>query len=112
MKKSAIRTVVRASLSAVMLIAAPLRADPVSITVRHINLHPATPAEARHAFLKIDEAALRVCGASGFSLEEAKAATRASPCWQEAVGSALHRSGNRLLARTFERFVAGTRMAG
>lgn len=103
MKKSAIRTIVQAGLTAATLVAAPLRADPVSVTVRHINLQPATPAEARHVFLKIDEAALRVCGASGFSLAEAKAAMRTSPCWQEAAGTAL-RSGNPLLAQAFDRF--------
>ena len=50
MTRSAIRTVVGAGLSAVILLATPLRADPASIIVRHVNLHPATPGEAMHAF--------------------------------------------------------------
>jgi UrcA family protein len=110
MTRNRIRAIGRAALPAAALLAAPLRADPVSITVRHVNLRPATAAQARHAFLKIDEAALSVCGASGFSLAEAKAAMRASPCWQEAAGAAVHRSGNMLLAQAFERFAPrGTR---
>ena len=97
------RAIAGAALAAAILLASPSSADPASITVRHVNLHPATPAEARHSFLKIDDAALRVCGASGFSLAEAKAAMRASPCWRQAAGVAL-RSGNPLLAATFARF--------
>ena len=105
MTRRSIRMLAGAGLSASILLATPLRADPVSITVRHINLHPATPGEAMHAFLKIDEAALRVCGASPFSLAEAKMAMRASPCWQEAAGAAARQSGNALLAQAFDRFV-------
>lgn len=97
------RAIAQAALPVAVLLAAPSWADPASITVRHVNLHPVTAAEARHSFLKIDDAALRVCGASGFSLAEAKAAMRASPCWREAAGVAL-RSGNPLLAQAFARF--------
>lgn len=72
-----------------------------SVAVRHVNLHPATPAEARHTLAKIDDAALRACGASGFSLAEAKAAMRASPCWQEAVSDAVRRIDSPQLTQLF-----------
>jgi UrcA family protein len=104
MTRTMFRTVAAAGLSATVLLATTVLAEPVSITVRHVNLQPATPAAARHAFLKIDEAALRVCGASAFSLAEAKTAMRATPCWQKAAGTAALQSGNPLLAQAFDRF--------
>jgi UrcA family protein len=90
-------------LAAAATLVTPLQAQRTSIAVRHVNLHPGTSAEARRTFAKIDDAALRACGASGFSLAEAKAAMRASPCWQEAVGDAVRQSGDPLLAETFAR---------
>lgn len=83
-------------------LAAPAFAQ-TSVTVRHINLNPATRAEAAHTLAKIDDAALRACGASGFSLAEAKAAMRASPCWQEAAGGAVRQIDSPELTRLFAR---------
>jgi len=103
MTRSAIRRIAKAGLLPLAMLASPLHADSASITVRHIDLHPANAAEATHAMLRIDDAALRVCGASGFSLAEAKAAMRASPCWQEAAGNAVLRSGDPLLEQAFDR---------
>jgi len=103
MTPNAIRRIAKAGLLPLALLVAPLHADIASVTVRHINLHPTSSAEATRAMLRIDDAALRVCGASGFSLMEAKAALRASLCWQEAAGNAALRSGNPVLARAFYR---------
>jgi len=105
MKENAIRRIGKAGLVPLALLAAPLRADITSTTVRHINLHPGNATEAARAMRKIDDAALRVCGASDFSLAEAKAAMRASPCWQEAAGNAVLRSGDPLLERAFDRLL-------
>jgi len=103
MTRIAIGRIAGACLLTSTMLATPLKAHSASIVVRHVNLHPASSAEAMRVVLKIDEAALRVCGASGFSLAEAKAAMRASPCWQEAAGNAVLRSGNPLLQRAFDR---------
>jgi len=83
-------------------LAAPAFAQ-TSVTVRHINLRPETPAEAHRTLAKLDDAALRACGASGFSLAEAKAAMRASPCWQEAVGGAVRQINSPALTQLFAR---------
>jgi len=108
MTRIAIGRIAAAGLLAAAMLATPLNADASSIVVRNVNLHPASSAEARRVVLKIDEAALRVCGASGFSLAEAKAAMRASPCWQEAAGDAVHQSGSPLLERAFNRIAPPT----
>lgn len=103
MTRNAIPRIVKASLLPLALLATPLHADIASVTVRHINLHPTSSAEATRTMFRIDDAALRVCGASGFSLAEAKAALRASLCWREAAGNAALRSGSPLLERAFYR---------
>jgi UrcA family protein len=108
MTRIAIGRIAGAGLLAIGMLATPLKADAASIVVRNVNLHPATPAEAKRVVLKIDDAALRVCGASGFSLAEAKAAMRASSCWQEAAGNAVLRSGSLLLERAFDRIAPPT----
>jgi len=79
------------------------RAETASVTLRNIDLHPATAAIARRTMRRIDEAALSVCGASD-ALFEARRAIRASSCWQEAAGNAARQSGNPLLAQAFARF--------
>jgi UrcA family protein len=96
-------------LAAAALLATSAQAETTSIAVRHVNLHPATRAEAARTWSKIDDAALRACGASGFSLTEAKDAMRASPCWQEAAGGAVRQSGDPLLAQAFARFAVAAR---
>ena len=83
------------------LSAPPSGAEIVRIPVHHINLHPATPTKARQVLARLDDAALRACGGSGFNLSEAKAALRASPCWQEAVDGAVRQIDDPLLTKTF-----------
>jgi UrcA family protein len=80
--------------------------ETVSVTVRHINLHPTTAAEAQHAFARINEAALRVCGASDFSLREVKQATQATPCWQDAFNGAVRQIANPALAQAVSSYRA------
>ncbi len=96
---------------ALLLVAAglsgPTRAE--RVIVRNVDLHPATPSAARRTIRRIDEAALRACGASSFSLAEVKFATRGGPCWQEAAGNAVRQSGNPLLAEAFSRFAPASR---
>jgi len=84
------------------------RAQTESITLHHIDLHPATAAAARRSMRRIDEAALSVCGADG-ALVEAKRAIRTGPCWQEAAGNAARHSGDPLLAQAFARFPLASR---
>lgn len=84
------------------------RAQTESVTLHHIDLHPATAAAARRSMRRIDEAALSVCGANG-ALVEAKREIRAGPCWQEAAGNAAHQSGAPLLAQAFARFPLASR---
>ena len=84
------------------------RTETASITLHHIDLHPATPAAARRSMHRIDEAALTVCGASG-ALVEAKRGIRASSCWQEAAGNAARHSADPLLAQAFARFPLASR---
>jgi UrcA family protein len=87
---------------------AAVSAPTVGVTLRHIDLHPATPAAAMRSMRRIDEAALDVCGASG-ALVEAKRAIRAGQCWQEAAGNAARQSGDPLLAQAFARFPLASR---
>lgn len=63
--------------------------DRYRIVVRNADRHPATPATARRTLARIDSAALGVCGVSSSSLREVVIAGRKSPCWQEAMASAL-----------------------
>ncbi len=84
------------------------RAETASVTLRHIDLHPATATAARRSMRRIDEAALNVCGASG-ALVEAKRGIRASSCWQEAAGNAARYSGDPLLEQAFARFPLAAR---
>ena len=84
------------------------RTEASSITLRHIDLHPATAAAARRSMRRIDEAALNVCGASG-ALTEAKRGIRASSCWREAAGNAARHSADPLLAQAFARFPLASR---
>lgn len=84
------------------------RAQTASVTLRHVDLHPATAAVARRTMRRIDEAALSVCGADG-ALVEAKREIRAGPCWQEAAGNAARQSGDPLLAQAFARFPLASR---
>jgi len=84
------------------------RSETASITLRHIDLHPATTAAARRTMRRIDEAALNVCGAAG-ALDEAKRGIRAGSCWQEAAGNAARHSGDPLLAQAFARFPLASR---
>ncbi len=83
------------------LYASPSAAETVRVPIHHIDLHPATPARARQVLARIDDAALRACGVSGFSLAEAKAALRASPCWHEAVDGAVRQIDDPLLTEAF-----------
>jgi len=85
-----------------------VRAQTASVTLRHVDLHPATAAIARRTMRRIDEAALSVCGADG-ALVEAKREIRAGPCWQEAAGNAARHSGDPLLAQAFARFPLASR---
>jgi len=84
------------------------RTETASVTLHHIDLHPATAAAARRSMRRIDEAALNVCGASG-ALAEAKRGIRASSCWQEAAGNAARQSEDPLLAQAFARFPLASR---
>jgi UrcA family protein len=96
-------------LAATAMFVAPSEAERTSVTVRNVNLHPGTSAEAARTLSKIDDGALRACGASGFSLTEAKAAMRASSCWQEAAGGAVRQAGDPLLEQAFARFAVTPR---
>ncbi|EGD60333.1 hypothetical protein Y88_2207 [Novosphingobium nitrogenifigens DSM 19370] len=55
----------------------------------HIRNHDTSPAAAAAIRHRIETAALEACGASAFSLAEIKRSTRESPCWSNAVKTAL-----------------------
>lgn len=73
-----------------------------SVALRGVDLHPASPAAARHLLRKIDEAALDACGGSPFSLRETRDAIEASSCWKDAVADAVRQTQNPLLADALE----------
>jgi UrcA family protein len=96
------RSFITASLLVVAAVSAHASAaEIVRVPIHHIDLHPATPAKARQVLARIDDAAQRACGGSGFDLREAQAALRASPCWQEAMDGAVRQIGDPLLTSTF-----------
>ncbi len=102
MTRIGFRSFTAASLFAVACLSArPSAAEIIRVPIHHIDLHPATPAKARQMLSRIDDAALRACGGSGFDLSEAKAALRASPCWQNAMDGAVRQIGDPLLTTTF-----------
>ena len=77
--------------------------DRYAMVVHQADLHPATPAAARRAVARIDAAALRVCGASSFTLREIIAAKRRSPCWREAMAGAMTHASDPLLLDAYKR---------
>ncbi|MCJ2184773.1 UrcA family protein [Novosphingobium sp. 1949] len=64
-------------------------ADTYSIALSGYDAPPATRQAARRSLARIEAAAMRVCGASGFSLPEVRRAVRESACWRDAVASTL-----------------------
>ena len=79
------------------------RSDDTTIIVRHINTHPSTTAETKRTLARLDDAALRACGGSGFSLREVKAALRESACWKDAMDGAVRQIASPALQQNLAR---------
>ncbi len=94
----------RTGLILAVMLTGPAHAEQSRITLRHIDPHPATAAQAKHLLNRIDAAALEACGISDSSLAEIKHAARAEACWQEATGDAVRQLDSPLLTRAFVRF--------
>ncbi|NMN04868.1 MULTISPECIES: UrcA family protein [unclassified Novosphingobium] len=68
-----------------------------------IKVHrPTTPvrsdAMARHNIVRLGKAAMQACGASDQSLAQVQAAVRRSPCWHQAMDSAVRQVGDTQLS--------------
>ncbi|WP_298686534.1 UrcA family protein [uncultured Sphingomonas sp.] len=73
-----------------LALAVPAAADPGATTsVRVIRPTAATPGAARIAERRIADAALEVCGASPFSVAEAKTAVAHSRCWHDSYARGI-----------------------
>lgn len=73
--------------------------DRYAITLRDVELRPATSREARRILSRIRDAALAVCGAPDGSSTSLKRATMKSQCFREAVDGTVRRIDNPLLTR-------------
>ncbi len=76
---------------AALAVTTPALAAPVattSIAVSPAGLDLASAAGASAMADRIDQAALRACGASGFSVRDLQAEVRRSDCYRSAVGQA------------------------
>lgn len=80
-----------------------LAPDRYAVTVRSVDLNPATPSAARRVFRRLDAAALAVCGASEFSVRDAIEAEHRSACWRDAMARALAQVENPLLRQLYHR---------
>ncbi|MCJ2178931.1 UrcA family protein [Novosphingobium album (ex Hu et al. 2023)] len=72
-----------------------------AVTLDAVDTHPATPEAAKRTLVRIENAALVVCGASSSSLREVKSAVRRSVCWHDAMADALTRIGDPQLALAY-----------
>lgn len=75
--------------------------DRYAVTVRRVDLRPATPAAARRTIIRLGEAAESVCGASGASLREVRLALRRSACWHESMAEVVSRIDSPLLSHAW-----------
>lgn len=67
-------------------LAAPVVTTSITVSPAGLDLSSATGAGAMAG--RIDRAAVRACGASGFSVRDVKAEVRRSDCYRAAVGQA------------------------
>jgi UrcA family protein len=77
--------------------------DRYAVTLRNVDLHPATPRVARQTLTRIENAALAVCGVSSFDLSDMKLAARKTPCWRDSMAATMARIDDPLLTQAYHR---------
>lgn len=70
-----------------------------ALTIANVDVRPKTISAARRTWVRIDEAALVVCGVPPGSLRQVRQAARRSACWKVSMDRAITAIGNPLLTR-------------
>lgn len=77
--------------------------DSYAVTLHGADLHPASAEKGRRMLVRIENAALLVCGASPFSLREIKLAVRDSDCWRTSMAETVAQIDAPLLTQAYHR---------
>lgn len=74
-----------------------------AVTLENLNIRPVTINAAERTLVRIEEAALEVCGVPRGSLRHVRRAVRKSACWRDSVDRAVSAIGDPLLNRVHQR---------
>jgi UrcA family protein len=76
--------------------------DRFAVTLRGVDVHPATPADAHRSSRQIGDAAVIACGATDAGVALVRRAVRRSACWRASMDAAVQQIDHPLLSQAWQ----------